>query len=89
MRDCCDLLEDSSIPVYRSFFSSSGRFVDLDYEEVPIYNSVFKSLNLEFSRQLMHQSYVKSEPFHSLSGVRTVEDYVRDYMMFNYGKIIN
>lgn len=89
MQDCCDLLEDSSIPVYRSFFSSSGRFVDLDYEEVPIYNSVFKSLNLEFSRKLMHQSYVKSEPFHSLSGVRTVEDYVRDYMMFNYGKIIN
>lgn len=89
MQDCCSLLEDSSIPVYRSFFSSGGRFVDLDCEEVPIYNSVFKSLNLEFSRQLLHQSYVRNEPFHSLIGVRTVEDYVRDYMMFNYGKIIN
>lgn len=89
MQSCCSSLENSSIPVYRSFCSSGGRFVDLDCEEVPIYNSVFKSLNLEFSRQLMHQSYVRNEPFHSLIGVRTVEDYVRDYMMFNYGKLIN
>ena len=65
--------------------SGGGRFAELDCEETPIYHSVFKALNLNFERKLLHSSYIRNNPFNNITAVKTVEGYIKDYVLWNYG----
>ena len=59
--------------------------IELDCEETPIYHSVFKALNLNFERKLLHSSYIRNNPFNNITAVKTVEGYIKDYVLWNYG----
>lgn len=69
--------------------SGGGRFVELDCDEVPIYLSVFKTFNFTFERKLLHRSYIRNDSFHHVISVKTVEGYIKDYVLWNYGKQIS
>lgn len=56
----------------------------LDSTEIPVYYSVKKTLNLQWSNEILCRSFSRNYCMDSLLHPRSTLEYVRDYLMWNY-----
>ena len=68
-------------------YYNGGDFALLDSNEIPVYNSVRKTFDFQFSQPILRRSLLRYSVQHAVTIPLTLKQYVELYLCFNYRNI--